>query len=118
MQLFELPQKCYVSSRHTGGHADFYINGGTSQPGCSSSTIFQTLACDHTRVTPYFIESITSQRGFYAGPCANLFSYLLGWCEPKDDDLVLMGEHCSWKARGVYYVTTNAKAPFARGYPG
>lgn len=80
-----------------GGHADFYINGGTSQPGCGSSTIFQTLACDHTKVTPYFIESIVSPKGFWAGPCTNLFTYLLGWCEPKDSDLVLMGEHCSYK---------------------
>lgn len=100
-----------------GGHADFYINGkhinitpefnliilvsyflgGTSQPGCGSSTIFQTLACDHTKVTPYFIESITSKKGFWAGPCTNLFTYLLGWCEPKDSDMVVMGEHCSWK---------------------
>lgn len=80
-----------------GGHADFYINGGTSQPGCGSSTIFQTLACDHTKVTPYFIESIISQRGFWAGPCSNLFSYLLGWCEPKDSEYVLMGEHCPWE---------------------
>lgn len=82
---------------HNGGHADFYINGGTSQPGCGSSTIFQTLACDHTKVTPYFIESITSKQGFWAGPCTNLFTYLLGWCEPKDKELVVMGEHCSWK---------------------
>ncbi|EAA12397.4 AGAP007991-PA, partial [Anopheles gambiae str. PEST] len=64
-----------------GGHADFYVNGGTSQPGCASSTIFQTLACDHTKVTPYFIESINSERGFWAGPCPTLISYLLGWCE-------------------------------------
>uniref|UniRef100_A0A336LVZ2 CSON006317 protein n=1 Tax=Culicoides sonorensis TaxID=179676 RepID=A0A336LVZ2_CULSO len=102
----------------TSGHADFYINGGTSQPGCGSLSIFQTLACDHTKVTPYFIESITSQEGFWAGPCPTLFSYLLGWCEPKDSDYVLMGEHVSWSARGVYYVTTNAKPPFARGFPG
>ncbi|CAO1352331.1 unnamed protein product [Diamesa hyperborea] len=101
------------------GHVDFYANGGgTSQPGCGSSTIFQTLACDHTKVTPYFIESITSKKGFWAGPCTNLFTYLLGWCEPKDKDMVVMGEHCSWKARGVYYVTTNGKPPYARGFPG
>lgn len=57
----------------------------------------ETLACDHTKVTPYFIESINSVKGFYAGPCPNLFSYLLGWCEPKDADYVLMGEHVSRK---------------------
>lgn len=77
--------------------ADFYINGGTSQPGCGSSTIFETLACDHTKVTPYFIESIVTQDGFYAGPCTNLLSYLFGWCQPKEKELVLMGENCSWK---------------------
>jgi pancreatic lipase-related protein 1 len=76
---------------------DFYINGGTSQPGCGSSTIFETLACDHTKVTPYFIESITTEQGFYAGPCTNLLSYLFGWCQPKEKELVLMGENCSWK---------------------
>lgn len=57
----------------------------------------ETLACDHTKVTPYFIESITTTRGFYAGPCPNLFTYLIGWCEPKDSEYVLMGEHCSHK---------------------
>ncbi|XP_055548517.1 phospholipase A1 member A [Wyeomyia smithii] len=118
----------FVDIIHTGagilgqwsasGHADFYVNGGTSQPGCASSTIFQTLACDHTKVTPYFIESINSEKGFWAGPCTTLISYLLGWCEPKDSDYVLMGEHVSQSARGIYYVTTNAKPPYARGFPG
>lgn len=79
------------------GHADFYVNGGTSQPGCASTTLFKTLACDHTKVTPYFIESINSERGFFAGPCRNLLSYVLGFCHPKDEEYVLMGEHCSPK---------------------
>lgn len=65
--------------------------------GCASSTLFKTLACDHTKVTPYFIESINSDRGFYAGPCRNLLTYVLGWCHPKDEEYVLMGEHCSPK---------------------
>lgn len=42
----------FVDILHTGagilgqwgptGHADFYINGGSSQPGCASDTIFST----------------------------------------------------------------------------
>ncbi|XP_063362800.1 inactive pancreatic lipase-related protein 1-like [Cydia amplana] len=118
----------FVDILHTGagilgqwgpnGHADFYVNGGSSQPGCAHDTIFQTLSCDHTKVTPYFIESINSRAGFWAGPCPSLFSYLIGWCEPKDTEYVLMGEHLTHKARGVFYVTTNAKPPYARGFPG
>lgn len=117
----------FVDILHTGagilgqwgpnGHADFYVNGGSSQPGCAHDTIFQTLSCDHTKVTPYFIESINSPAGFWAGPCSNLLSYLIGWCEPKDTEYVLMGEHVTHNARGVYYVTTNAKPPYARGFP-
>lgn len=57
----------------------------------------ETLSCDHTKVTPYFIESINSRAGFWAGPCNSLFSYLIGWCEPKDTEYVLMGEHVTHK---------------------
>ncbi|XP_059470013.1 pancreatic lipase-related protein 2-like [Neocloeon triangulifer] len=116
----------FVDIIHTGagilgqwgpnGHADFYVNGGTSQPGCGG-TIFQTLSCDHTKVTPYFIESIITEKGFYASRCANFFSYLFGLCESKDSDYILMGEDCPHSARGEYYLTTNANPPFAQGFP-
>ncbi|KAK9747118.1 Lipase [Popillia japonica] len=116
----------FVDVLHTGagilgqwgptGHADFYINGGSSQPGCAHDTLFKTLACDHTKVTPYFIESIVTQKGFWAYPCPNLVSYLTGWCDPPKEDYVLMGEHVTPKARGVYYVSTNPEPPFAKGF--
>ncbi|XP_077287016.1 phospholipase A1 member A [Arctopsyche grandis] len=118
----------FVDVLHTGagilgqwgpnGHADFYLNGGTSQPGCAHDTIFKTLSCDHTKVTPYFIESINSPNGFWAGPCPNLVSYLIGWCEPRDNEYVLMGEHIDQNSRGIFYVSTNAKPPYAKGFPG
>ncbi|XP_066253941.1 phospholipase A1 1 [Euwallacea similis] len=117
----------FVDVLHTGagilgqwgpnGHADFYINGGSSQPGCGSDTVFKTLACDHTKVTPYFIESIISKKGFWAYPCPTLISFMLNWCSPQDEDYVLMGEHVSHKARGVYYVRTYADPPWAQGPP-
>ncbi|XP_022913419.1 phospholipase A1 member A [Onthophagus taurus] len=118
----------FVDIMHTGagilgqwgpnGHADFYINGGSSQPGCASDTLFQTLACDHTKVSPYFVESIVTKKGFWSYPCPTLVSYLLGWCNPDKEDYVLMGEHVTHEARGIYYVSTNPSPPFALGYPG
>nr|CAH7744777.1 unnamed protein product [Callosobruchus chinensis] len=117
----------FVDVLHTGagilgqwgpsGHADFYINGGSSQPGCGSDTVFKTLACDHTKVTPYFIESIVTKRGFWAYPCPTLLSFMIGWCRPEDHEYVLMGEHINRKARGIYYVRTNPDPPFAQGPP-
>ena len=54
----------------------------------------ETLSCDHTKVTPYFIESINSKSGFWAVPCPNRLSYNLGLCTPaRDKDYILMGEH-------------------------
>ncbi|KAF7383004.1 hypothetical protein HZH68_014853 [Vespula germanica] len=92
----------FVDVIHTGagilgqwgpnGHADFYVNGGSSQPGCATSSLLQTLSCDHTKVTPYYIESIITKKGFWAAPCGNLFSYLIGWCNPPLEKYILMGE--------------------------
>ncbi|XP_043466047.1 phospholipase A1 member A isoform X2 [Leptopilina heterotoma] len=118
----------FVDVIHTGagilgqwgpnGHADFYVNGGSSQPGCATTSLLQTLSCDHTKVTPYYIESITTKVGFWAAPCGNLFSYLIGWCSPKDEELVPMGEDTPHSARGIFYLSTNAHKPYARGHPG
>ncbi|KAJ8949904.1 hypothetical protein NQ318_010538 [Aromia moschata] len=117
----------FVDILHTGagilgqwgpnGHADFYINGGSSQPGCARDTIFKTLACDHTKVTPYFIESIVTRKGFWAYPCPTLLSFIIGWCSPTESEYVLMGEHITHQARGTYYVRTNPNPPFAQGPP-
>ncbi|XP_046664366.1 pancreatic lipase-related protein 2 [Homalodisca vitripennis] len=118
----------FVDVIHTGagvlgqwgpnGHADFYVNGGTSQPGCTSNSIIKTLSCDHTKVTPYFIESINSEAGFWSVPCSNRFLFMLGFCNPPAQDWVLMGEHANPKIRGIFYLTTNANPPYAQGLPG
>ena len=56
------------------------------------SKFSETLSCDHTKVTPYYIESITTKAGFWAAPCANLLSYLIGWCDPAEEEYIPMGE--------------------------
>nr|CAD7451866.1 unnamed protein product [Timema tahoe] len=80
--------------------------------------ITETLSCDHTKVTPYFIESINSQKGFWASPCSSQLLYYIGWCTPSDEEYVLMGEHAPHTARGLYYLTTNGRKPYAKGFPG
>ncbi|XP_047119947.1 inactive pancreatic lipase-related protein 1 [Schistocerca piceifrons] len=118
----------FVDVIHTGagilgqwgpnGHADFYVNGGTTQPGCAHASLLKSLSCDHTKVTPYFIESINSLNGFWAAPCSNQFLFFIGWCQPKDEDYIIMGEDVPHTARGLYYLTTNARKPYAKGFPG
>jgi len=55
------------------GHADFYPNGGHSQPGCifiKTKAILELLrACSHVRALEYFIESINSPIGFKSVLC-------------------------------------------------
>lgn len=116
----------FVDVIHTGagvlgqwgpnGHVDFYVNGGTSQPGCGGG-IYETLACDHQKVTPYFIESITTKVGFWAAPCSNLVLYLIGWCTNEETKYIKMGEDVPRSARGIYYLDTNARKPYAKGLP-
>ncbi|GLH00086.1 Phospholipase A1 1 [Gryllus bimaculatus] len=118
----------FVDVIHTGagilgqwgpnGHVDYYVNGGTTQPGCIQDSIIKTLSCDHTKVTPYYIESINSKTGFWASPCSSQVLYFLNWCPAQDEDYILMGEDAPHSARGLYYLTTNARKPYAKGFPG
>lgn len=52
-------------------------------------------------IKEYFAESINSNAGFYGIQCESYFSYVFGWCDPKQKvrskarlNRVRMGEHC------------------------
>jgi len=95
------------------GHVDFYMNGGSAQPGCEG-TPFARYNCDHHRAPVYFAESITSKAGFWGWRCPSYVSYLINHC-PQGELNVLMGEYVSKNAKGIIAVQTEATHPFAKG---
>ncbi|KAF6197936.1 hypothetical protein GE061_007679 [Apolygus lucorum] len=110
------------------GDVDFYINGGTVQPGCAKedrllsylsnkiSGILDWLACSHHKAQEYYIDSI--YRPFsckYTG---------VPWEPSEKDPPANMGQDCSvdscqqmgllsrfLPARGSFYISTNHTVP-------
>jgi len=96
------------------GHIDFFANGGHSQPGCgiaSGDLIDLLTACSHCRAPAYFTESINSPVGFKAVQCDSWDHFKQGAC--SGNTVELMGDPISKKTKGVFYLTTSKKSPFA-----
>jgi len=77
------------------GDADFYPNGGKSQPGCGIIGI--ALACEHSRSYEYYAESILNPTGF------------------RVENVFMGGPNLDPNARGKYTLKTAKKSPFALG---
>ncbi|KAI4468892.1 lipase [Holotrichia oblita] len=96
------------------GHADYYPNGGISQPGCG----FEIYAhCAHKRAYQYYVESLntSTKNKFTSYHCGNFLKYSLGFC--KNHPRSFMGTiNIDTNARGDYYLSTNKRYPYARGY--
>ncbi|XP_054263225.1 pancreatic triacylglycerol lipase-like [Macrosteles quadrilineatus] len=98
----------------TCGHIDFYVNGGSAQPGCILGRDADIISCNHFRAPKYFAESINSRVGFLGWKCEDYLDISLNTCEPKRP-LIPMGEHCPIGSSGVYLVETALEEPFALG---
>ena len=93
----------------SSGHVDFYPNGGSNQPGCSSSV---GAICSHFRAVEYFIETLSEKLYSHAFPCSSLDNFKAGQCfkdaELLGDDWVL---HNSNPGQSLYLLT-RSQAPF------
>ncbi|XP_058467036.1 pancreatic triacylglycerol lipase-like [Malaya genurostris] len=96
------------------GNANFYPNGGRSQPGCGTDV---SGNCAHSRAHEYFAESISSSAGFRATRCASHSEILNGQCTPSGSDARMGGEPSNQGrgVSGVYWFNTNSASPFAQG---
>ncbi|XP_015439765.1 PREDICTED: phospholipase A1-like [Dufourea novaeangliae] len=95
----------------TLGDSDFYPNGGSVQPGC---VLDPSVTCSHARAYEYFAESINTKVGFWAEKCSNYLDFTTGQC--KSNAKALMGGvNPNYNVKGSYYLTTNDKAPYAKG---
>ncbi|XP_019557991.3 phospholipase A1 VesT1.02 [Aedes albopictus] len=94
------------------GQADFYPNGGRSQPGCGVDV---AGTCAHSRAWEFFAESVRTGR-FNSVRCANYDQILNNNCVSSGPNRNMGGEPSNIGiASGVYHLITNAASPFARG---
>lgn len=113
----------YVEVMHTNagtlgfsnpiGYADFYPNGGSSQPGCGLDLVGM---CAHSRTYYYFAESLYSNDGFWSVPC--YYSELRrARCSRQGNSAFMSGDPGNHGAQvsNVYHLTTNNRYPFALG---
>ncbi|XP_070492810.1 phospholipase A1-like isoform X2 [Chironomus tepperi] len=60
------------------GHCDFFVNGGSKQPGCL------TPICNHQNSWVYFQESVRDEQSFMARKCDAYHDFLNGYCDKND----------------------------------
>lgn len=92
------------------GTANFYPNGGRSQPGCG---IDISGNCAHGRAVGLFAESIRTTVGFRANQCESMDNVASGACSGP---VFLMGGEPSLHgsgAEGIFFLTTGSSSPFA-----
>ena len=115
------------------GHADFYPNGGESQPSCSNKTINKTnsihkkrnlmnaiesVKCSHAKSVEFFIQSINSNCKFFSISCSSYQNYLNSYCICKSNInycFNLMGYYAkkSFKNENEkYFLKTSNKRPY------
>lgn len=100
------------------GHVNYMVNGGVSQPFCTSviTTIAQT--CSHNFAVTAWAESVRAGAAvFPALQCSSWSNFLSNNCN-SGAPIGNMGKHTSQVVRGSYFLRTNNVAPFSRPQAG
>uniref|UniRef100_A0A8C8BRK5 Phospholipase A1 member A n=1 Tax=Oncorhynchus tshawytscha TaxID=74940 RepID=A0A8C8BRK5_ONCTS len=86
--LFLLPFHLFLYFKNFGisisvGHADFFLNGGMDQAGCSrsrSTSMYSYVICDHMRALYIYISALNGTCPLTGIPCSTYEDFLKGRC--------------------------------------
>ncbi|KAG5885413.1 hypothetical protein JTB14_031435 [Gonioctena quinquepunctata] len=92
------------------GHADYYPNGGRSQPGCGTDI---AGTCAHSRAYAFYAKSLLSNR-FSSRHCGSIADYNRGSCNSNAASVMGMLQ-IDKRANGKYFLKTNSNSPYAQG---
>ncbi|XP_058118094.1 phospholipase A1-like [Anopheles ziemanni] len=95
------------------GTADFYPNGGKSQPGCLPWLF--GMSCSHGRAWELYAESVYTAVGFKAVPCDNIEQIVESVCRVDLPTVEMGGEPANKTKAGIFVLSTNSRFPYARG---
>lgn len=98
---------------HPVGHASFFPSFGGIQAGCG---IDAAGICSHNRAWEFFAESVRNSNGFWATRCSGIDAIRKKKCPSSGGNQIMGGEPINRGANGVFYLTTNGKSPFAKGW--
>ncbi|KAH8276202.1 hypothetical protein KR026_004358 [Drosophila bipectinata] len=111
----------YVEAIHTNGgtlgftktigQADFYMNGGKSQPGCG---IDITGSCSHTRAVLYYSEALL-WNNFPSKRCETYQQANKNSCGDQFSTVKMGAFVNSVIAEGIFYVPVNKESPYGFG---
>lgn len=94
------------------GTANFYPNGGRSQPGCG---IDISGNCAHGRAPAFHTESIRTTVGFWSSQCESIDNMSIESCVgPRFAFGGEPGLH-GFEANGIFFLETGSASPFALG---
>lgn len=116
----------YVECIHTGHYlgirasicqADFFVNRGSHQPGCTNFLGTDIVTCSHLRAVLYFTETLTNQEAFYGKICDDLKNVLSGsGCSNELGEFMGNDKNRERKVTGIFSVfVINKESPFGRG---
>jgi len=100
------------------GNIDFYVNGGSRQPGCLdfNDGLQKMLSCSHTRSYELFTESINARERFKGYSCPSYKEFLDGDCTSCPSTGCPAFGYESIKHNGIatgkFYLKTSNDSPY------